>query len=60
MLWQCQRMEAPQIVTIAFMAMGLGITVAKHGKPRADYNALEHLVNVALTAALLAWGGFWT
>ena len=52
-------MEAPQLITIILMALGVGLEVASHGKPRTgNHNAVVHLVSTGLTVGLLYWGGF--
>jgi len=49
----------PQIVYLLLMALGLGIAMERHGKPKADkYNFTIDLISTALSAALLWWGGF--
>lgn len=53
-------MHAPQIVMIALYALGLGIAIEEHGKPKSGtHNVWITLVATALVAAILWWGGFW-
>jgi hypothetical protein len=52
-------MEAPQIIAICFMGVGLLLTAFLHGKPRTDkFNVFSTLVSDALWIGLLLWGGF--
>lgn len=49
----------PQIIIICLMAMGLGVSLARHGEPRSEHDFGVALGSVALHAFLLWWGGFW-
>lgn len=52
-------MKVPQIIYLALMMMDIGISLAKHGEPKNQkYNAWITSVSVAITVALLKWGGF--
>jgi uncharacterized membrane protein len=52
-------MNAPQIIWIVWMTLGLGLYMALHDKPKTGkYNFWIGLITVALQAALLWWGGF--
>ena len=52
-------MGAPQVIVIILMALGLGLEMANHGKPRTGKsNAIIHLISSGVTAGLLYWGGF--
>ena len=53
-------MHAPQITLIALFALGLGISLAQHGKPRKPMNAWDSVIGTAATVAILWWGGFWS
>lgn len=48
----------PQITMIALLALGLGASIADHGKPRSAQNAWVSLISTALMAGLLYAGGF--
>ena len=50
----------PQLVYVAMMFLGLGISMAKHGQQgdHGKHNCLVDLVSQVLVAALLWWGGF--
>lgn len=52
-------MGAAQIIMIVLFALGLGVTVAKHGQPKGNYSIGECIVGIAINVALLWWGGFW-
>ena len=51
-------MNAPQIILLALMGLGLVTNICLHGKPRPDHNGPVAFVVSALYAALLYWGGF--
>ena len=52
-------MGVPQILYIVILALGLGITLAKHGEPREDkYNFFNTLFGAAIQIGLLILGGF--
>jgi hypothetical protein len=54
-------MGGAQITTIALLALGFGMTAAKHGQPRTGtYSVNAALIAVAVNVALLWWGGFWS
>lgn len=48
----------PQWVFLFFWAMGIGITIAKFGKPKADFYDGADLLGAALAIWLLWMGGF--
>ena len=52
-------MGAAQIIMIVLFALGLGVTVAKHGQPKGNYSIGENIIGIAINVALLWWGGFW-
>ena len=52
-------MGYPQIILIVLYAMSFGITLARHGQSRPNYNVNMTLTAMTLNAALLYWGGFW-
>ncbi len=52
-------MGVPQICYIVIIALGLGITLAKHGEPKEDkYNFFTSLIAAAIQIGLLILGGF--
>lgn len=48
----------PQGIYLALTLFGLGVVVAKHGKPREAYDATITTIGTALILGLLYWGGF--
>jgi len=55
------RLHAPQMIIVALWFIGLGIQTQKHGKPQTGrHNFWTSLAAVAITAALLWWGGFFS
>lgn len=49
----------PQLIYLALLFIGLGITFARHGKPKeGNHNAWHHLIAVILGLLILWWGGF--
>ncbi len=53
-------MNAPQIVMIVIIALGLGFSLAKHGQPRENHNLTKDCISTAILLAILWWGGFFT
>lgn len=52
-------MKAPQITFIVLTALGLGITLSKHGQERRDkYNFFTSLISAGIEIGILIWGGF--
>jgi len=52
-------MHAPQIIIICLIVLGVGIDIERHGKPKeGTYNFWLSLFGVAVTVALLWWGGY--
>jgi hypothetical protein len=51
-------MGAPQWIIIGITALGMLLVAHKHGKPRRAENFWIHLTAIAITYALLLWGGF--
>ena len=52
-------MGIPQICLIVLIALGLGISLAKHGEPRDDtYNFFTTLISSLIYVGLLILGGF--
>ena len=49
----------PQIIVIVLYVFSLGISAAKHGERRENYNFWTTLIAVLIEVALLSWGGFW-
>ncbi len=50
---------APQIIMISLLVAGQVLRIAKHGEDSGKYNAWRGFINIAITVALLWWGGFW-
>ena len=49
----------PQIVYLLLLALGLGITMEQHGKPKTGkHNFWVSLIAAALSFAIVWWGGF--
>lgn len=54
-------MHLPQIITIALLALGVGIDLAKDGEPKKGTHSFwVSLVAAVLFAALLWWGKFFS
>lgn len=53
-------MHWPQITMIILMAMGLGISLANHGKPRSNENAVITIIANVISLGLLYMGGFFS
>lgn len=52
-------MGAPQIIWIVLVTLSVGLHLSKHGEPRTErYSFWGMLLNAAITAGLLYWGGF--
>jgi hypothetical protein len=49
---------APQIIMLVILALGGGIALALHGKPRDDHNFFLWFISFLITMGLLWWGGF--
>jgi hypothetical protein len=49
----------PQFVLIAATALGLGVTAAKSGESRGNYNFWSTAISMLIQFGILAWGGFW-
>lgn len=52
-------MNAPQVVMIVIMVLGLFVTLKDHGKPRTPENFWWALFGNAVMFGILYWGGFW-
>ena len=48
----------PQITMIVLIALGVGISLAKHGEPRGNHSFGASLFSAALSVGLLYAGGF--
>ncbi len=49
----------PQIFYLVMVALGLGISLSEHGKPReGKHNLLSAVIANIVLAAILYWGGF--
>ena len=54
-------MKAPQIILIIIYALGLGISLEQHGKPKTGTESFwKSLLATAIIFALLIWGGFFS
>lgn len=53
-------MNWPQITMIVLLALGVGISMAKHGESRPPYNGTVAIVAAAINAGLLYAGGFFS
>ena len=54
-------MNAPQILLIAWYALGLGILTAKHGQPKEGKHSFwTGLAGLMIVFGLLWWGGFFS
>ena len=46
----------PIIILVIFTAIGLGYTIAKHGKPKKEkYDAWSHLIALIIEWGLILW-----
>lgn len=53
-------MGLPQIIFTAWLMLGLGVSLADHGKPRTGHTSFwVGLVSCVLQIILLRWGGFY-
>lgn len=53
-------MNAPQVTIVGLMVATAVLNLAKHGEPRTNpFSFPLSLVNVAIWATVLWWGGFW-
>ena len=52
-------MHWPQIVFIVAMSISLYISLICHGEDRGEHNFFYKLIDVAVTSAVLYFGGFW-
>jgi len=50
----------PQFIYATLLCMGLGYSLAMHGKPREPHNAVAHIIAAIVAAGLLYAGGFWS
>lgn len=48
----------PQATFVILLLLSNGISMAKHGQPRGNYDAVSALIGTALSLSLLYWGGF--
>lgn len=51
---------APQIIYLGLIAVGLGVTLARHGQPREPHNFWASSIAASLALGLLYWGGFFS
>jgi hypothetical protein len=52
-------MHLPQVLLLVFLALDIGVVLAKHGQPRKEnYNLFVTVISHAIMVALLIWGGF--
>jgi len=52
-------MNGAQVTLLIIWALGFGLTVAKHGQPKGNYSVWESMIAIAISSAILWWGGFW-
>ena len=48
----------PQWTLLFLMALGLGVSLANHGRPRGPESFWTSIISVAITLTLLYLGGF--
>jgi hypothetical protein len=48
----------PQITYLALSMLGLGVTMAKHGESKGEYNVLASLIVSIILIWILGCGGF--
>lgn len=53
-------MNWPQVILGALLFVGLGLSLANHGKPREPTNFWLAAIGTALCFGLLWWGGFFS
>lgn len=52
-------LNAPQIIYLFLVILGLGICLERHGKPKTgEYNFFVDLFSAVLAFGLLYWGNF--
>lgn len=51
-------MKVPQAIIIILYAMSLGLSLAKHGESKGEYNFWHTLVSAIIEFLILKWGGF--
>lgn len=54
------KLEAPQLIFLALMLIGIGVSLARFGEPkrRDTYDLVDVLIGPAISFGLLYWGGF--
>jgi hypothetical protein len=52
-------MKTPQVIFLVMMGMELMFVACKHGEDRGEYDIGATIFNLAITAGILYWGGFW-
>ena len=51
--------QAPQLVYLGIVLLGLGVSLAKNGEPKKDNHSFGwSLFANAITITILSWGGF--
>lgn len=54
-------MNVPQLVLLCLWFFSLGFALHDHGKPKkGTENVVSLVVSLAIHAAILWWGGFWS
>lgn len=48
----------PQAIYLVMTFLGVGISIALHGKPRPPHNVIVCVTSSAIAIGLLYWGGF--
>lgn len=51
--------QAPQIIYICLLAMGIGISMSRHGDPKTGTHSVwSTIFATTIVVAILYWGGF--
>lgn len=54
-------MSIPALIYIGLTALGLGVAIEQHGKPKTGtHNVFTSLVAASIGYGLLYWGGFFS
>lgn len=54
-------LHAPQLIFIALLVLGTGVSLAKHGQPKEGrHNFTLAVLSDAIVIGLLYWGGFFS
>lgn len=52
-------MNGAQVLMIILYTVNFVVNVLKHGEPGPRWNVLSSIFNIAVSWAILNWGGFW-